>query len=120
MSVYELKPKPSFLACHLLGQITKASATDSIAVQFPFTEEDANVASKAGLPDAVDLLNEINDIVIAVKQDDGRVSQFRVIEAWSLDDELITVRLTQEFVAWPGRIEFVQIHDAASATVMLH
>lgn len=30
MNMYELKPKPSFLACHLLGQIGLYDAADAI------------------------------------------------------------------------------------------
>lgn len=109
------RPDISFLACHLLGQIVKASTSYGESVEFRFTEEDEETAAQAGLPNAIDLMNELSDFSLTLTNDAGK-QRFRVIEAWSLDDEVISVNLTREFMTWPGRIEFVQIYEESKVS----
>lgn len=111
-------PDRFFLAYQLLGQIVKASTSYGESVEFRFTEEDEEVAEKAGLPNSVDLIRELSNCSVTLTNDAGNKQRFHVFEAWSLDGEVISVKLTREFMNWPGRIKYVQIYEESKLSAV--
>lgn len=114
-------PKLSFLACHLLGQITKGCPGYPTVVQFRFSEHDANVAREANLPNTLDMLNEIVEFYIIEETSQGR-RRFRVIENWELDEDTdtISVALSRDYLAWPKRSDYVELFENASTNKTTH
>ena len=114
-------PKLSFLACHLLGQITKGCPAYPTVVQFRFSQDEISAAMAAELPNSLDLLEEIESFKVIEETPDLR-RRFRVIEFWEFDEdaEIISVALSREYLAWPKRMAYVELFENASTKKTTH
>jgi hypothetical protein len=111
----------SFLACHLLGQITLGSGEYPATVQFAIPKglENAQKAEGDTMPTTEQLLEEIFDSVI---EDRGgsSIRRFRIFESCDISDGVATVRLTKDYLAWPGHKEIAKIPENARTPKTLH
>lgn len=104
----------SLLAITLLGEITVLSQGHGSVIEFPVPkEEDADEE----MPTIAELMLEIFEAVI-VHKDGNSERRFRIFETWELDEEkgVALIRLSKDYLAWPGMAEVVKISEAMHET----
>lgn len=105
------QPKLSIYACHLLGKIVKESASYPTVVVLDCSQEQEDAAETSGLPGNFKLINEIANSFISIKTETLH-QRFRFIEHYDLDEG--RVLLSMDFMAWPGRADYVKIFESAT------
>ena len=105
------QPKLSIYACHLLGKIIKESPSYPTTVVLDCSQEQEDAAEKAGMPSNFSLVHEIADSFISIKTEKQH-QRFRIFEYYAADIGRVT--LAMDFMAWPGRADYVKIFESAS------
>lgn len=111
----------SYQACHLLGQITLGSGEYPATVKFSIQGKAENLHNAAGdaMPTTEQLLEEIFDSVIEDREGVS-IKRFRIFESCDIFDGMATVRLTKEYLAWPGRKDISKISENTPRPKTLH